>query len=78
MSRGYLVIVPDMLGYGKTDSPESLEEFSLKSLSDDIAALTAHVCGHHAKIILGGHDWGGALVWRVALWHPDLLQGVFS
>lgn len=78
LSLGLRVIVPDMLGYGRTDSPVSLSAFSLKSMSADVAALARRVVGPTQQIILGGHDWGGALVWRVALWHPDLLAGVFS
>ena len=30
------------------------------------------------KIIIGGHDWGGAVVWRVAQYYPDLVTHVFS
>jgi pimeloyl-ACP methyl ester carboxylesterase len=69
--------VPDQLGYGGTDAPAAAEEYTLKKLSDDVAALARKFVGEDGQIILGGHDWGGALVWRVALWHPDLLSGVF-
>ncbi|WYZ40707.1 hypothetical protein EsH8_IV_001048 [Colletotrichum jinshuiense] len=77
LSQGYQVVAPDCLGYGQTSSPEKLEEFSLKSLSDDIKALCDQIVPGE-QIILGGHDWGGALVWRIATWHPDLIKGVFS
>ncbi|KAF6820988.1 hypothetical protein CSOJ01_00423 [Colletotrichum sojae] len=77
LSLGYQVVAPDCLGYGQTSSPEKLEEFTLKSMSDDIKDLSEHVAPGE-QIILGGHDWGGALVWRVALWHPSLIKGVFS
>ncbi|KYK60009.1 epoxide hydrolase [Drechmeria coniospora] len=77
MSMGFRVVVPDMLGYSGTDRPEDLHQFSLKSLSADIKELARHFVGD-GQIILGGHDWGGALVWRVALWHPELLKAVFS
>lgn len=30
------------------------------------------------KIILGGHDWGGMVVYRTAQWYPDLVSHVFS
>ena len=75
-SLGFRVVVPDMLGYGGTDSPENLEAYTLKRMSADIKKLAEIVCG--GKIILGGHDWGGALVWRTAMWYPELIQGVFS
>ncbi|KAF6838705.1 epoxide hydrolase [Colletotrichum plurivorum] len=77
LSLRYQVVAPDCLGYGQTSSPEKLEEFTLKSMSDDIKELSEHVAPGE-QIILGGHDWGGALVWRVALWHPSLIKGVFS
>ncbi|KUI59831.1 Bifunctional epoxide hydrolase 2 [Cytospora mali] len=75
---GLQVIVPDMLGYGGTDAPQDIALYSLKSVCDDMAELVHQVIGHDETIILGGHDWGGALVWRFALWHPELLRGVFS
>ncbi|KAK6209645.1 hypothetical protein QIS74_11229 [Colletotrichum tabaci] len=77
LSLGYQVVAPDCLGYGQTSSPEKLEEWSLKSMSDDVKALCDQIVPGE-QIILGGHDWGGALVWRVAMWHPDLIKGVFS
>ncbi|KAI3555086.1 hypothetical protein CPAR01_03150 [Colletotrichum paranaense] len=77
LAQGYQVIVPDTLGYGQTASPAELEAFSLKSMSDDIKALCDSIIPGE-QIILGGHDWGGALVWRLAMWHPSLIKGVFS
>ncbi|KAK0711227.1 Alpha/Beta hydrolase protein [Lasiosphaeris hirsuta] len=78
LSLNLRVIVPDLLGYGRTDAPEAVAEYSLKNISDDLAALAAHVAGPGEQIILGGHDWGGAVVWRFALWHPELVRAVFS
>jgi pimeloyl-ACP methyl ester carboxylesterase len=79
MSLGIQVIVPDMIGYGRTDAPQELEKYSLRSSADDMAALARLVLGDDkGKILLGGHDWGGFLVWRIALWHPELIRAVFS
>lgn len=75
---GFRVIVPDMLGYGGTDAPQEIEAYSLKNLSADISELARQFVGEKGQIILGGHDWGGALVWRTAMWHPDLIMAVFS
>ncbi|KAL7769011.1 hypothetical protein ACKLNR_000395 [Fusarium oxysporum f. sp. zingiberi] len=78
MSLGFRVIVPDMVGYGGTDAPESLEEYTYKSLSADINELARKYVGEDGQIILGGHDWGGAIVWKAACWYPQLIKGVFS
>jgi pimeloyl-ACP methyl ester carboxylesterase len=77
-AAGYQVIAPDMLGYGRTSAPLSLRAYSLKNMSDDLAKLIKQVVGPSTQVILGGHDWGGALVYRAALYHPDLYKGIFS
>lgn len=41
--KGYRVIVPDMLGYGGTDKPQSAEEYSTKKLCADLSALLDHI-----------------------------------
>ncbi|KAK0722455.1 Alpha/Beta hydrolase protein [Lasiosphaeria miniovina] len=75
---GLRVVVPDMLGYGRTDAPEPIEPYSYKSVVEDLAVLAAHVAGPRQPVVLGGHDWGGAVVWRFALWRPELTCAVFS
>ncbi|EEY19238.1 epoxide hydrolase [Verticillium alfalfae VaMs.102] len=69
-AAGYQVVAPDMLGYGRSSAPTNLARFTLKNMSDDLAALVRSIVGRHEQVILGGHDWGGALVYRAALWHP--------
>jgi soluble epoxide hydrolase/lipid-phosphate phosphatase len=75
-SLGLRVVVPDMLGYGNSSTSPDPKFMTYKRAADDIAALAAEL--KLSKIILGGHDWGGATVYRVALFHPDLVSAVFS
>ncbi|GJC89214.1 bifunctional epoxide hydrolase 2 [Colletotrichum liriopes] len=75
LSKGLRVIAPDMMGYGGTDAPEDVSFYTFKRASDDIAALASHL--GLSRIILGGHDWGGAVVYRAALWHPELVSAFF-
>jgi pimeloyl-ACP methyl ester carboxylesterase len=79
-SLGLRVIVPDLLGYGRTDAPQDLSEYTFRSMSDDMAALVRHVCSdtQTPQILLGGHDWGAAFGFRLALWHPEIIKGYFS
>lgn len=77
MSLGFRVVVPNMLGYAGTASPQDVREWSLKNVAADIKELACSIVGHD-KIIIGGHDWGGGVVWRVALWHPELVKAAFS
>jgi pimeloyl-ACP methyl ester carboxylesterase len=76
-SLGLDVIAPDSLGYGRTDSPaHGLEPFTYKRIANDIATLCTQL--GLSRIILGGHDWGGAIVYRIALYHPQLIRAVFA
>lgn len=75
-SLGLRVVVPDMMGYGGTDAPEDAKFYTFKRAADDMAALAKQLgC---STIILGGHDWGGAVVYRIAMWYPKLISAVFS
>ncbi|KAF1357310.1 alpha/beta-hydrolase [Lizonia empirigonia] len=80
MNLGFRVVAPDMMGYGGTDAPKvppnPINLYGLKRASDDIAALAKEV--NAPQIILGGHDWGGFVVWRAAQWHPQLITHIFS
>ncbi|KAI9375627.1 Alpha/Beta hydrolase protein [Aspergillus egyptiacus] len=76
VKRGFRVIAPDCLGYGRSDAPKDLAAYSLKNCAADIKELASQ---HGAtKIILGGHDWGAYLAYRVALWHPELVEYLFT
>ncbi|MCJ1247997.1 hypothetical protein MMC30_005212 [Trapelia coarctata] len=80
LELGYRVVCPDMMGYGGTDAPhvppESLSLYGFKRAADDIKELARQLGA--PQIILGGHDWGGAIVYRVALWYPELVSFLFS
>ncbi|KAI9760979.1 MAG: hypothetical protein M4579_001355 [Chaenotheca gracillima] len=56
--------------------PESMALYSFKRAADDMKELARQLGA--PKIILGGHDWGGAIVARVVLHHPDLVSHLFS
>lgn len=75
---GLEVIAPDCLGYGRSDSPPSshLQPYTFTAVADDLEELCRQL--RLNSIILGGHDWGGAVVYRVALLKPDLVSAVFS
>jgi pimeloyl-ACP methyl ester carboxylesterase len=70
------VVVPNMMGYSGTDAPDSPTYYTFKRAADDIAALASHLS--LSNIILGGHDWGGAIVFRIALHHPTLVTAIFT
>jgi pimeloyl-ACP methyl ester carboxylesterase len=64
------------MGYGRSETSENLQDFGFKAHADAISALCAQL--NIPRIIIGGHDWGGMTVYRVAQWYPDLVTHVFS
>jgi soluble epoxide hydrolase/lipid-phosphate phosphatase len=53
-----------------------LRLYSIKRAADDISELAKQLGAQ--RIILGGHDWGGFVVYRTAQWYPELVNHVFS
>ena len=53
-----------------------LSNFGFKKHANAIAGI-AKIVGCE-RVILGGHDWGGAVVYRAAQWYPSLISHVFS
>ncbi|KAK4225533.1 putative epoxide hydrolase [Podospora fimiseda] len=76
LSLNLRVIIPDMLGYGRSSSPSNSSFYSFKSICDDLASLLTVI--NEPQVIIGGHDWGGAVVWRMCLWYPSVIKAVFS
>ncbi|KAL3419153.1 hypothetical protein PVAG01_09375 [Phlyctema vagabunda] len=76
LGLGLRVVVPDMMGYGNTDAPEEAKYYTYKRAADDLAELARQL--EAPTIILGGHDWGGAVVYRVAMRYPKLISALFS
>ncbi|KAJ0416362.1 alpha/beta-hydrolase [Aspergillus carlsbadensis] len=74
--QGIQVIAPDLLGYGKTSAPVDISAYTLKRMS---AHLTQIIRAEtDVPVIIGAHDWGSYLAWRLALYSPELVKGVFS
>jgi pimeloyl-ACP methyl ester carboxylesterase len=73
---GRWVIAPDQRGYGLTDAPAEVESYALENLCADLIALLDHK--GIEKAIFVGHDWGGFVVWYMAIRHPDRVAGVIG
>ena len=55
-------VAPDMRGYGETDAPVGVANYSLDKLVGDVADLI-EACGRQRAIVMA-HDWGGAIAGR--------------
>ncbi|XP_027405794.1 bifunctional epoxide hydrolase 2 isoform X3 [Bos indicus x Bos taurus] len=73
---GFRVLAVDMKGYGESSAPPEIEEYSLEVLSKDMITFLDKLGISQAVFI--GHDWGGMLVWTIALFHPERVRAVAS
>lgn len=73
---GYRAVAPDMRGYGGTERPERVDQYTLLHLVGDMVGLLDALGEEHA--VIAGHDWGGPVAWNAARMRPDRFPGVIS
>ncbi|CAH0019007.1 unnamed protein product [Clonostachys rhizophaga] len=77
-SMGYRVIAPNMLGFGQSSRPVSVDPYAQKNVVSDLAELFQTVLEDREKGILVGHDWGAVAVWGLVVRHPQLFSAVIN
>ncbi|MCH8820092.1 MAG: alpha/beta fold hydrolase [Acidobacteria bacterium] len=71
LRKTYRVIVPDHMGCGLSDKPDSsVYPYTLERRADDLEELLDQL-GITSNITLVVHDWGGPIGMRFATRHPD-------
>ena len=73
---GYHVVAPDQRGYGQTDAPEAIDQYTQLHLVGDIIGLLDVLDAPTA--VIAGHDWGAPVAWNTALWRPDRIRAVIG
>ena len=69
LSDTHQVVAIDMRGYNRSDKPKGVEQYDVKLLVGDVAAVIKHVGAKQATIV--GHDWGGMVAWQFAMALPQ-------
>jgi pimeloyl-ACP methyl ester carboxylesterase len=68
--EGYRVIVPDQIGWGRSDKPDIHYSFHLLARNTSLLLDSLQI----NKIILIGHSMGGMLATRFAILYPDRVE----
>jgi pimeloyl-ACP methyl ester carboxylesterase len=71
---GFHAIVPDQRGYGDTDAPQAIDAYTIHHLVGDLSGLLDAL--NIEKAVIVGHDWGGVVVWQMAMLAPHRVAGV--
>src|SRR3989442_1792533 len=75
-AAGFRAIAPDQRGYGETDRPAAVSDYDIHQLTADLVGLLDALGLERA--VFAGHDWGGIVVWQMALLHPARTAGVIG
>jgi pimeloyl-ACP methyl ester carboxylesterase len=70
LSTNYQVVAIDQRGYNLSDKPKGVENYDMRLLVGDVAAVVKHL--KRDKAIIVGHDWGGIVAWTFAMTMPDM------
>jgi pimeloyl-ACP methyl ester carboxylesterase len=71
---GFHAVAPDQRGYGQTDKPQAIEQYTLLHLVGDLVGLLDALGAATAVVV--GHDWGAPVAWHAALLRPDRFRAV--
>jgi pimeloyl-ACP methyl ester carboxylesterase len=71
-SQDHLVIAPNLRGYPPSDSPDSVEAYTMPRLLGDLHGLLDHL--GRERCILVGNDWGGYIAWVFASAYPGRVE----
>src|SRR5229473_3089913 len=75
-AAGFHAVAPDMRGYGKSDRPEAIDQYTVFHLVGDLVGLLDALEAPTAIIV--GHDWGATVAWHAALLRPDRFRAVVA
>lgn len=70
LAGDYTVAALDTRGYNKSDKPEGVENYDMRFLVGDVAAVIENE--GLDKAIIVGHDWGGVIAWSFAATKPEM------
>src|SRR5262245_44687207 len=73
-AAGYHAVAPDMRGYGRTDRPDAIDQYTQLHHVGDMAGVLDALGAETAVIV--GHDWGAPVAWNAALLRPDRFVAV--
>jgi pimeloyl-ACP methyl ester carboxylesterase len=73
-NAGYRAIAPHMRGYGLSDKPEAIDQYTMFHLTGDMVGVLDALELKQAAIV--GHDWGAPVAWHCALFRPDRFPAV--
>jgi pimeloyl-ACP methyl ester carboxylesterase len=73
-AAGFRAVAPDTRGYGKSDAPEAIDQYTIYHLVGDLVGLLDALKAPAAVVV--GHDWGASVAWQAARLRPNRFRAV--
>lgn len=73
LSNDFRIVVPDHMGFGKSDVPEDLP-YTMAQHVDNLEKLLLALGLQDITLVV--HDWGGPIGFGFAVDHPDLIKRI--
>jgi pimeloyl-ACP methyl ester carboxylesterase len=73
-AAGFHAVAPDMRGYGKSDRPEPIDQYTIFHLVGDLIGVLDALDAKSAVVV--GHDVGASVAWQAAQMRPDRVRAV--
>lgn len=72
--RGFRVLAPDLIGYGRSSRPRDVEAYRLDAVLGDVEAILDDREVDRAHVV--GHDWGAVVGWLLAALRPGRVESL--
>ena len=73
-AAGYHAVAPDMRGYGQTDAPREIADYSQLQAAGDIVGLVQAL--GYEQAVIAGHDFGSVTAFNSANLRSDMFRAV--
>lgn len=74
-AAGFTACAIDVRGYGGSDKPPEVADYSMAQITADVAGVIEHLSPDGTAVLIG-HDWGAPIVWNTALTRPERVRAV--
>lgn len=75
-NAGYHAVAPDLRGYGESDAPQGVENYTMRKFTDDVIGLLDALKAKKAAVV--GLDWGARIAWSCAQNYPQRVAAIVA
>ncbi|MBF2358464.1 2-succinyl-6-hydroxy-2,4-cyclohexadiene-1-carboxylate synthase [Listeria welshimeri] len=74
LEKHFSIVAPDLLGHGKTDSPDEIARYSIERIVDDLVTILQELKIMQCFVL--GYSMGGRVATAFASAHPEMVCGL--